>query len=243
MLVDQPDSRHLVHFYGTDERHHVSSVQSYFATGLAGGALGLAVARPEILQALATFGPDLIRLEAQATLDAFLTGGEPSWELFDATVGAHVRLLSEAGRPIRAYGEMVGLLWTLGNRSAALRLEQFWNRLQRAYPVTLYCGYPLDIFETGFDIGAVDGIMCAHTRVVSSGSDGHVRRALDLAIDEVLGAQAASLRPLIKPNFRPTWARIPREEATTLWLRNNLPGAADEIMHRARELYAKRFAA
>ena len=238
MLVDQPDNRHFVQFYGADERHHVASVQGYFRTGLASGALGVAIARPELLQALAMPDSDLHALDAQATLDSLLLDGEPDWHLFDATVGALVRRLAASGRPIRAYGEMVGLLWTAGERSAALRLEQFWNRLLRAQPLTLYCGYPLDMFDADFKIGEVDGIMCAHTHVLPSGTDARVRRSLDQAIDEVLGSQADALRPLIKANFRPTWASVPDAEATTLWLRNNLPGAADAIMQRARRLYA-----
>ena len=42
---------------------------------------------------------------------------------------------------------------------------------------------------------------------------------------------------MIKANFRPAWAVVPQGEATVLWLRNNLPGYADEILARARGSY------
>jgi hypothetical protein len=56
-------------------------------------------------------------------------------------------------------------------------------------------------------------------------------------MDEVLGPRAERLRPLIKANYRPAWAAIPQAEALVLWLRNNLPDFADEILDRARHYY------
>jgi len=53
----------------------------------------------------------------------------------------------------------------------------------------------------------------------------------------VLGSRAQGLKLLIKANFRPSWAAIPQAEATVLWLRNNLPDYADEILARARGTY------
>ncbi|MGH7528201.1 MAG: hypothetical protein ACREMX_16025 [Gemmatimonadales bacterium] len=45
------------------------------------------------------------------------------------------------------------------------------------------------------------------------------------------------MKALIKANYRPAWAAIPGAEAVVLWLRNNLPEHADEILGRARGYY------
>jgi hypothetical protein len=43
---------------------------------------------------------------------------------------------------VRAFGEMVSLLWDGNQVSAAIELEAMWNELGSQYPFSLYCGYP-----------------------------------------------------------------------------------------------------
>jgi len=128
-----------------------------------------------------------------------MVDGQPDPERFENTVGALIRRLraqpGEVG--LCAYGEMVDLLWNAGHSSAALRLEDLWNELLEASPFSLLCAYQMDVFDKEFQSGVLNGVLCAHTRLVSEG-DG---------------------------------------EATVLWLRNNLPDYADEILERARGAY------
>lgn len=83
-----------------------------------------------------------VELDAQDTLGLFMRDGRPDRELFDRTVGAVVRRVAAAGRPVHAYGEMVALLWAQGAVRAALELEALWNGLQREVDFTLLCAYP-----------------------------------------------------------------------------------------------------
>ena len=46
------------------------------------------------------------------------------------------------GRPVRAYAEMVAMLWDAGLVNAAVQLETRWNELGREYAFSLFCGYP-----------------------------------------------------------------------------------------------------
>lgn len=92
---------------------------------------GLAIARAE---------GRLVELDAAETLDTFMRDGRPDPALFDVTVGALVRQCAAAGR-VRAFGEMVDVLWGQGNAEAALELEQLWTDLQQTVPFTLLCGY------------------------------------------------------------------------------------------------------
>jgi hypothetical protein len=86
----------------------------------------------------------------------------------------------------------------------------------------------------------VDEILCAHTQLVPSGGTDLVR-AIDRAMGDVLGSRADGMRPLMKANHRPAWGEVPPGEAVILWLRNNLPDYADEIVGRARR-YCRAYA-
>lgn len=83
-----------------------------------------------------------VELDAQDTLALFMRDGRPDRELFERSVGAVVRRVAAAGRPVHAYGEMVALLWAEGAVRAALELEAMWNGLQREVSFTLLCAYP-----------------------------------------------------------------------------------------------------
>jgi hypothetical protein len=56
-------------------------------------------------------------------------------------------------------------------------------------------------------------------------------------MDERLGARANGLKLLIKANYRPSWAVLPKAEGIILWLRNNLPDEAEDILGLARKYY------
>jgi hypothetical protein len=130
---------------------------------------------------------------------------------------------------------MVGLLWKAGQYAPAIRLEELWNELLKSNDVSLFCGYPIDIFSPDFQADKVDALLCAHTHLlpVNPALEG----ALNRAMDEVLGPRVDGLKQLVQTNHRPAWGEVPRPEALVLWLRNNLPGSADQIMRLARQYY------
>jgi hypothetical protein len=103
------------------------------------------------------------------------------------------------------------------------------------HDVSLFCGYPIDIFSPDFQADKVDALLCAHTHLLPLNPA--LENALNRAMDEVLGARVDGLRRLIQANHRPAWAKIPPAEALILWLRNNLPGSADQIINLARRYY------
>ncbi len=94
-------------------------------------------------------------LDARDTLASFMVGTRPDRELFMATVGnVFERVLRKHPNAIvRAYGEMVNLLWNDGNTDGAIQLEELWNELAAAYSHSLLCGYSVDSFlhEAGVD--------------------------------------------------------------------------------------------
>ena len=82
-------------------------------------------------------------LDADQTLSRFMRGDLPDTELFDDVVGTLLRKLAVTGRRMRAYGEMVALLWARGNVAGALALEDRWNALQESVSFSLMCAYPI----------------------------------------------------------------------------------------------------
>jgi hypothetical protein len=179
----------------------------------------------------------LVFLDAEATLSRFMINGEPDGERFEQVVGEAIRgvRVSAVQSGVRAYGEMVGVLWSAGQHSAAVRLEELWNQLLNASDVCLYCAYPIDVLGPEFQPASVDALLCAHSHLIPG--DGTLESALERAMTEVLGSRVHGIRRLMRSNHRPSWAAVPRAEAMILWLRNNLPGSAAQILERARQHY------
>jgi hypothetical protein len=71
----------------------------------------------------------------------------PDWGLYMDVVGGLVAEAAKVGRPIRAFGEMVAVLWKAGNTAGVIKLEKFWNDLAKKYDFTLFCGYPMYTFD------------------------------------------------------------------------------------------------
>src|SRR5690606_12683 len=102
------------------------------------------------------------------------------------------------------------------------RLEEFWNKLLQKGGFTLFCSYPIDIFDKEFQISGVDALLCDHTHLIPTGADETLQRAIDQALEERLGERFHGLRLLMKADHRPSWAVLPQAEGMILWLRNNL---------------------
>src|SRR6185295_10973406 len=86
--------------------------------------------------------------DARKMLSSFMAGGMPDTLLFRSNVGDLIERMC-FGRlpcPIRAYGEMVDLLWQEGNPDGAIRLEILWNQLASTYDFSLLCGYAVGHF-------------------------------------------------------------------------------------------------
>jgi hypothetical protein len=249
-LLDQPEpEEHFVQLYGKDDRLLTRNVSRYLSEGLRRGDGLLVIATAEHRGSMvrqlngertytrAVLEGRLVFLDAQATLNRFMVDGEPDQVRFERIIGealAGVRTRA-VHSGIRAYGEMVGVLWKAGQFSAAVRLEELWNELLQAGNVSLFCAYPIDVFSPEFQAASLDALLCAHTHVVPT--DSALEGALNRAMDEVLGDRVDDLRRLIQANHRPAWAVIPKPEAIILWLRNNLPGSAERILDRARQYY------
>jgi hypothetical protein len=104
-------------------------------------------ARSVDVDALADAGA-LVLLDARKVLTTFMQDGVPDAERFRANITEAIDRLN-SGREectIRAYGEMVDVLWQDGLTSAAIRLEMLWNQLALSRNFSLLCGYAIRSF-------------------------------------------------------------------------------------------------
>ncbi|MHB8671661.1 MAG: ATP-binding protein, partial [Acidimicrobiales bacterium] len=94
--------------------------------------------------------------------------GRPDPELFDAVIGELIRTASDGTRrAVRAYGEMVSLLWDAGQVNAAIELEELWNELRTALPFSLFCSYGVAPTDAPEDIEARRRVCHLHTAVLA----------------------------------------------------------------------------
>lgn len=243
---------HVVQLHDANVQALTTNVVSYLADGLNAGGSALVIATPQHQQAFlreiartgidtdsAMLGGRLALFDAEKTLARILAGGHPDAERFDGIVGKAVREAKKASGPfgLRAYGEMVGLLWKAKEFPAAIRLEQLWNKLRSTTSFDLFCAYPIDVFDKDFDIGVMDALLCAHTHLLPSGADASLQDALERAIGEMHDMRAVGAERRLPKGVQHDWATLPEPEATILWLRARVPDKADEILARARAYY------
>jgi len=91
---------------------------------------------------------ELLLLDAADTLTLFMADGMPQRERFTEVARAALARLCQGrkGCTIRAYGEMVDVLWKEGQDAAAIRLEMLWNQLALTDDFSLLCGFSFGTF-------------------------------------------------------------------------------------------------
>ena len=104
--------------------------------------------------------------DAEEILSAFMINGWPDEDKFNKTLFS---MLTKArgpnNRKIRAFGEMVAILWAQGNTGATVNLEHLWSKFSARESFCLFCAYP----KSGFTEDITDSIRhicCAHSKMI-----------------------------------------------------------------------------
>jgi hypothetical protein len=171
---------HVVQFYGHDE-DLADSVADYLLGALRSGGVAVIIATAEHQRAfearLAELGPDLpaaaasgayLAVDARETVSQFMKADRPDTADFDRVIGGMIARACESGRPVRAYGEMVALLWDDGLVNAAVQLEEMWNSLSRRYSFSLFCSYPAQAVTKDGHVDAFAEVCRLHQEVVGT---------------------------------------------------------------------------
>jgi anti-sigma regulatory factor (Ser/Thr protein kinase) len=169
---------HVVQFYD-DEADLARAVGGYLLRGVHAGDAAVVIATPSHRRAfhaeLAAGGVDVIAarldgtltwLDAAATMARFTSRGRIDPAAFRAVLGGLVRQTGRTGRAVRAYGEMVALLWKAGDVVGAIELEKLWDELARELRFSLWCAYHCDSPAMHAHADALHEVCDLHTGVV-----------------------------------------------------------------------------
>ena len=209
------DTEHFVQFYEADG-FLLNSLGGFIGSAINSGDAALVVAtqahRDGLDELLTANGLDVatakargqfVSIDAAETLSQFMLNGSPQSDRFNEVVGGIIASVSD-GRPrVRAFGEMVALLWAEGKQEAAIRLEEMWNELQKAHTFSLFCAYPMNGLGGQKLMEPHSGVCTVHSRVIPAesyaGLDDQDARLRAIA---KLQQKAASLEAEIEERLR-----------------------------------------
>ena len=168
---------HVVQIYG-DDRVFLDGLEGFIGNGLRRGESAIAIATATHLHGLEKrmrqngVDVDEARAEnryvprlAEEVLEEFMVKDWPDEARFLESMEALIRQARGPGhRKVRAFGEMVAILWARGNHAATIHLELLWTKVLQAEKFPLFCAYPRDTFSKNATESIVE-ICRIHSRV------------------------------------------------------------------------------
>lgn len=172
------DGDHLVQFYHSDE-FLADTVTNFIAPALMSGEGAILVATESHLyqfeKSLQDLGINtsfmrlsgqLLLLDANLTLKSFMVNDVPDPDRFHSVIGGVITEMSSKFPGLKAYGEMVNILWGEGNIYATIALEKLWAELMSSKKFSLLCAYSIEsICEDKQGIAFTEVCQC-HTHVM-----------------------------------------------------------------------------
>ena len=179
---DRFGSAHAVQFYENDH-FLAAAVADFLVAGLTIGQPIVVIATQDHRDAFcvrlrakgvdidtAIGGGQAVFLDARSTLASFMVDGMPDAIRFRAAIDPVLArsVQVRGGGVVRAYGEMVDLLWEEGNTDAAIRLEELWNDLATTRAFTLLCTYAMGHFYKNAQHEKFERVCGQHSHVIST---------------------------------------------------------------------------
>ena len=180
--TEMGDTDHFVQFYEADG-FLLNSLSGFIGKAIQSGDGAIVVAteahRHSLDELLQANGLDIVgarargcyvSLDAAATLAKFMVDGVPDAGRFNEVIGGVVASVTDGRSRTSAFGEMVALLWAEGNFSAAIRLEELWNELQKLHSFSLFCAYPMNELRGERFVEPHSSVCSLHSRVIPAES-------------------------------------------------------------------------
>lgn len=178
---------HLVQIYDND-KIFLDTLEGFTGSGFLADETVVVIATSQHLDALNdrlfSQGFDLnalissnqyMPIDAADLLSVFLVNNWVDENIFHNFISGLIDQARQRNNKIRAFGEMVAILWERGLYSATVQLEKLWNELHSRSEFTLFCAYP----RIGFTQSAgesIDTICKQHAKVI----DGQARPTTEI---------------------------------------------------------------
>jgi hypothetical protein len=166
---------HAVQFYENDSSLF-ATVAGFLSQGLVEGHPAILIATAEHTAAIldhlnsrmidvakARALGELTEADAHQTLASMVPQTRSVRFAASAEIGRLLQGRSERAL-VRAYGEMVDVLWKDGREDAAIQLELLWNNLASQYGFALLCGYAMGNFFKQTD--RFEEVCSQHTHII-----------------------------------------------------------------------------
>ena len=175
--------RHEVQFY-SDDAVFLDSFAHFIATALKSSRAAIAVIteshRSGLVSRLKAQGLDVdaatqqgtyIQLDVAEMLSTFMVNGMPDTTRFFQVAGGLIKAAAKAARQehcgVAVCGECSPTLWAEGKADAAIRVEQLFDQVAKAFGLDILCGYALSNFHGEEDEHVFQSICTEHSAVYS----------------------------------------------------------------------------
>lgn len=150
------DGDHLVQFYHSDQ-FLAETVTNFIAPALMSGEGAILVATEghlyqfekalqdlQINTSLMRLSGQLLLLDADLALKSFMVNDVPDPQKFHTFIGGAMTEMTSKFPGLKAYGEMVNILWNAGNIYGTVVLEKLWGELIAKKKFSLLCAYSIE---------------------------------------------------------------------------------------------------
>ncbi len=169
---------HLVQIYDTD-KVVLNTLEGFVCSGFKAGDSAIVIATDTHLYALnkrlRAQGLNIGHLQAnnqylpciaEDIISEFMVNGQPDEKRFMLVVKDLIIKARGSGRKVRAYGEMVAVLWNQGYTDATFQIEHLWNKFCSTEVFCLLCAYPQNGFTQNLST-SVNHVCSAHAKVIA----------------------------------------------------------------------------
>ena len=177
---------------------------------------------------------------ADEFLPRLMHGTMPDPPVFRRVFGDVVGQARAGGsyQKVRAWGEMVNILWQRGDVAASMNLEDLFDQLNKIVRIVMFCSFLMDNFNGDVHEAMLPRLGTNHSHLIPVEDYARLERAVDDALRETVGPdEARVLESQLLSRYLPPYS-MPRSEALLLALRQFLPAVADPVLRRSRELYS-----
>jgi len=235
---------HFVQVYQEDAPL-IDAVCHYISNGLTSSEGVVVIATPEHREAImmqlaneiadssALHSDQYVFLDAAQLLSSFMKDGMPDREKCYAVIGAIFEQMAKKYQRVRAYGEMVNILWQAGSKDAAKMLEEYWNVLIKRHAFSLLCAYYVDNLDPAAYRGDIECLCDTHTHFIPSQDFRLLDQAISKASENVMGISLSGMMNSIGKFPHPKTI-MPAAQASLLYISKTMPLTTEYILNQTR---------